>query len=471
MSSWPVRFGGPVLLFAAITSVEPAAAAKPTQPPASDPTVTAVGELMLGISRTRLENGLRVVMNTTPESATVAVCVTYNVGSRHERPEQSGFAHLFEHMMFQGSRNVEKGDHFQLITSRGGRVNGTTSQDRTNYFQTLPANELPLALWLEADRMRWLQVDKTNFENQRSVVKEEYRMRVDNAPYRPALIELGAQLYEGYFPYAHPTIGSMQALDGAKLEWVREFFQRHYAPNNAVLSLVGGFDTDLAMAKVREYFSAIPAGNLEPFVEPPLPAAPTAERRLVRSDPNAKTSALLLGWRIPASRTRAHYALELLALILSDGDSSVLNQLLVRDRALAREVSTYTHDTVGPDTFRLTVELTQNAQPDKVLEQVDGVLLRLAKQGPSPAELSRAKQRLKSRLIFGLQSNQTQAILLGEYETLYGDARLLARDLEALLALGADEIRDAAAQYLTRPLRTVMIVNPEPTTTPVKEHH
>lgn len=188
-----------------------------------EPAIASLRQRVIGLQKARLPNGLRVIMDVNAESPTVAVSVTYNVGSRNEGPGQSGFAHLFEHMMFQGSRHVPKGKHFQIIASRGGTLNGTTSADRTNYFETLPSGELRLALWLEADRMRWLNVSAENLDNQRAVVKEEYRMRYENAPYRLAQIELDRNIFAGYLPYAHPTIGNLQDLDRAQIDWVKDF--------------------------------------------------------------------------------------------------------------------------------------------------------------------------------------------------------------------------------------------------------
>jgi hypothetical protein len=187
----------------------------------------------LPIVRERLENGLRVVMSPDQTVPTVAVAVYYDVGSRNERPGRSGFAHLFEHMMFQGSANVAKGEHFTLIMNRGGSMNGTTSFDRTNYFETLPSNELALGLWLEADRMRSLAVTAENFENQRATVMEERRQSIDNQPYVPSMLRVNELAYGDYFPYAHSTIGDMRDLENAPLEAVQEFFHTYYAPNNA----------------------------------------------------------------------------------------------------------------------------------------------------------------------------------------------------------------------------------------------
>src|SRR5512145_921916 len=295
------------LLFGAVTVASTAAMAAPSlveakipgnsSTPSSsthkEPSVVAIEQWVGGLKEKTLPNGLRVIMAPDSESPTVSVCVTYDVGSRNEILGQSGFAHLFEHMMFQGSRNVGKGAHFQLVTARGGQLNGTTSSDRTNYFETLPSSELELGLWLEADRMRWLDVSESNFENQRSVVKEEYRMRVENAAYRPALIELERLVFSGYPPYEHPVIGSMADLDAAKFEWVRGFHSRYYGPNNAVLSISGGFDPVSAMALVRKYFGPIPPIAVAAYAAPNVPPYRTAEHRTSVADLHAKTDAIL----------------------------------------------------------------------------------------------------------------------------------------------------------------------------------
>ncbi|HLV20429.1 MAG TPA: pitrilysin family protein, partial [Polyangiaceae bacterium] len=228
-----------------------ASAERPSPAAVEDPAVAALGQLSL--QKATLDNGLRVVMNVDRSTPTVAVCVTYDVGSRNEERGKSGFAHLFEHIMFQGSRNVPKGEHFKLISARGGTLNGTTSPDRTNYYEMLPMNELALGLWLEADRMRWLDVTTENFENQRRVVQEEYRMRVSNAAYMQGLLRLRELAFADYWPYGHDAIGSMTDLDNARFEWVKDFHASYYAPNNAVLTIAGNFDTDEAMRLVREY--------------------------------------------------------------------------------------------------------------------------------------------------------------------------------------------------------------------------
>src|SRR5829696_7255825 len=207
----------------------------------------------LAIEEYALPNGLRVVLNRDAAVPVIAVAVYYNVGSRNEREGRTGFAHLFEHMMFQGSENVKKAEHFQYIMKAGGTMNGTTSSERTNYYETLPASQLPLALWLESDRMRTLAVTQENLDNQRDAVKEEKRLRYDNQPYGQVFDLLTSMVYKN-FANAHSTIGSMEDLDDATVEDVQEFFKIYYAPNNAVLVLSGSFDVTEAKSLIEKFF-------------------------------------------------------------------------------------------------------------------------------------------------------------------------------------------------------------------------
>jgi zinc protease len=219
----------------------------------------------------RLDNGLHVILSPDPEATAVAVNLWYDVGSRNERPGRSGFAHLFEHLMFQGSENVGAGDHFQLVERAGGNLNASITEDRTNYFQTMPPERMNLALWLESDRLRSLQITEENMRREVEVVKEERRQGVDNSPYGTSVLQAG--YYAAYdstscFPYAHSVIGSMEDLDAAQLEDVQDFFDVYYVPNNATLTVVGSFDAAEARQLIEEYFGGIPGG-----AEPP--AAPS----------------------------------------------------------------------------------------------------------------------------------------------------------------------------------------------------
>jgi len=399
------------------------------------------------------------VLNPDPTSPTVGVSVTYDVGSRNEEPGRSGFAHLFEHMLFQGSRHVPKGEHFKLISERGGTLNGTTSADRTNYFEVVPASELELVLWLEADRMRWLNVDADNFENQRAVVKEEYRMRVDNSPYARGFLRLEEVVFADYAPYDHSTIGKMEDLDAAKLPWVQDFYQRHYGPNNAVLTLAGNFDPDQAMDMIERYFAPAERREPPPWKPPPTPAQTRPQRERV-TDKNVRTEALLYGFMIPPAHTPDHYALEVAALVLGDGESSRLHQELVKRLTLAQRASAWTRDYRGPDVFGAMIVLSEKAKLKDVEKALDGELAKLAKTAPSAAELERVKRRLRASFVFGLQTNLRRAVELGEYELYWGDARGISRELEHYMAITPQDVQRVAAKYLTQGNRVVLEIAP-----------
>jgi len=457
-----------VLARSALAAPPPAASppSKPTGPKAAppaasppDPAIVSLERFGQSIERLTLENGLRLVLAADNSAKTVGVSVTYGVGSRDEGPGQSGFAHLFEHMMFQGSQHVAKGQHFTFISERGGSLNGTTSADRTNYFEVLPSTELPLAMWLEADRMRALAVTAENFENQRAVVKEEYRMSYENRAYMTGMLRLGELVYAEYPPYARPTIGSMQDLDAAKLEWVKTFYDSHYAPKNAVLTVAGDFDRDEAVKLARQYFGTIDKPVPARAALPEMPAKVTPRKDVVK-DTNAKTPGFYFGFLIPKSRTAEHYALELATSILADGDSSRLERLLVRERAVAQQVSAGTHDYVGADELIISAVLTETAKLPAVEKLIENEIEKLAKQPPSAAELAKVKRRIRSSFVFGLQTNLSRATQLGQFESYFGDARLLTRELSHYQAVTAEDVQNAVKKYLGAERRQLVEVLP-----------
>jgi len=447
------------MAFPKLSATLPLLAVLSLWPEASFAGPPSLEQLARNTQRTQLDNGLRVVMNVDHNSPSVAVCITYDVGSRNEQQGRSGFAHLFEHMMFQGSANVKKGDHFTFITSKGGTLNGTTSSDRTNYFELLPSSNLELALWLEADRMQSLDISQVNFENQRKVVQEEYRMRVSNAAYAEGSIKLQELVFGSHWPYAHPTIGSMADLDAAQLDWLRGFHAQYYAPNNAVLAISGDFEPDAATALVKRYF-ADARRTLAPSYRPPPVEEQTAPRAGSVQDSNARTPGLLWGWRIPENRAAEHYALELATLVLGGGESSRLHQLLVRDKAWAQSVNLWTGDHRGPDILVLQVIMSEQGKTQDVTRSVNQELDKLARSGPSAAELEKAKNQLVSYFLFGLESNMARAQQLANYELFYGDARLLTRELDQYLKVTATELQGAVARYLTAARQNVITVEP-----------
>ncbi|MFT3775021.1 MAG: pitrilysin family protein [Minicystis sp.] len=412
-------------------------------------------ELTIPLQRVTLDNGLRVVINVDHTSPTVAVAVTYDVGSRNEERGRSGFAHLFEHMMFQGSHNVPKGDHFRLVQGHGGTLNGTTNADRTNYFEVLPANEIALGLWLEADRMRSLDISAENFENQRKVVQEEYRMRYSNAAYAMSGMKLDELVYQGHWPYEHSTIGSMADLDGAQLDWVRDFHASHYGPNNAVLTIAGDVDPAEVMAMVHKYFDPIPKITVAPFQEGQLPEQ-TSQRTAVVKDDHARTPSVLYGWAIPSARDPDHYALQMAGIILADGESSRLHQLLVRDKLLAQGVTAGARGRRGPDLFHVDATLADGVQPAAVEKLIEAEIKALATRGPTDAEVLKARRQVESGLVLGLQSNLSRARRLGEYEVYWGDANLLASELPRYFAVTKEDIKRVVDKHLGPTRRTLV---------------
>jgi zinc protease len=444
-----------LLLLAAVLTTATVAQAGPSPPPAPGP-----AQLHLDVKRAKLDNGLRVVMLVDHTSPTVAVDVVYDVGARNEERGRTGFAHLFEHMMFQGSKSVPRGEHFKLVTGHGGQLNGTTSADRTNYFEMLPSSELALGLWLEADRMKSLDISQKNFENQRSVVKEEYRMRIENAAYVPASIRLEELVFQGFWPYEHPAIGTMRDLDGAQLDWVRAFHDAYYAPNNAVVSISGDFDDGEALALVKRYFGDAHAQPNVPRYEPPPMPEQSTPRSAVVEDAHAKLPAVFSGWAIPPTHEADHYALVLAAMLLGDGESSRLHRTLVRERSVAVEAGAETGGNRGPDLFEIDVKLASGARVDQVQKLVDAQVADLARTAPSDDDMKKLMNRIRARFLLGLQSNFARAQKLAEMELYRGDAGLLNVELDKYLAVTKDDIKRVVARYLTPARRSTVEVKP-----------
>ena len=316
-----------------------------------------------------LSNGLKVVLAPDHSTQVVAVNVWYNVGSRNEQAGRTGFAHLFEHMMFQGSANVAKSAHMSLIEQAGGQLNGSTQDDRTNYWEVLPSNRYTMGLWLEADRMRSLAITQANFENQRETVKEERRLRIDNQPYTGAFLKGVISPFDSKtcFAYGHELIGSMTDLNAAKVEDVKAFFDMYYAPNNATLTLVGDFDTAEARKLINDYF-----GGISRAKEPPAVTCEAkfnaGEKRESVTDPKATLPALLRVFLVPEYKNPDHAALEMLATILGAGESSRMNRAIAREAkaALATQVGLdVTGPHRGPGTFAALAIANQGVSPTR----------------------------------------------------------------------------------------------------------
>lgn len=410
----------------------------------------------LQIEEYTLTNGLRVVLNQDNSIPVVAVAVYYDVGSRNEREGRTGFAHLFEHMMFQGSENVPKAAHFQYIMKAGGTMNGTTSSERTNYFETLPANQLPLALWLESDRMRSLAVTQENLDNQREAVKEEKRLRYDNQPYGGVFDLLNEMVYKN-FANSHSTIGSMEDLDDATVEDVQNFFKTYYAPNNAVLVISGAFETEIAKNLVEKYFDSIPSQPKPAPLDVSEPPEISEDYREYK-DNLAPFPAFLIGWKIPERRTPEFNALYLAGKLLYDGDSSRLYQKLVKGEESVVQLFGYTDERRGPSGVCIGAIPKPDADLSRIRETIMHEIGELSAKGPSAEEMQKLQNQLINDAIRSRQSAMSRAQQIAEHALYDGEPNLINTELDTLLAVNAEQIKLAVGKYLNTENRALLDV-------------
>jgi predicted Zn-dependent peptidase len=414
----------------------------------------------------RLANGLRVVLSEDHLTPVAAVCLWYDVGSRNEVDGRTGLAHLFEHLMFQGSAQVRGNGHFELIQGAGGSLNGTTSFERTNYFETMPANQLELALWLEADRMGSLlaALDEESMENQRDVVKNERRQRYDNVPYGTAFERLIALAYPAGHPYHHTPIGSMADLDAATLADARAFFRANYAPNNAVLAIVGDIDQAQTLAWVERYFGSIPRGTGKvPPRDGTLPGIMgTQLRELIREDVPAR--ALMAAYRLPPDGTLACDAADVALTILGSGMSSRLyNRLVRRDRTAITADFGLMRLVGAPSLGWLDVKASAGAEFAEIQAAVDEEQARLGAGGPADEEMERAQARLEREWLDRLGTVAGRADELCRYAVLFGDPQLAFSAISRILDVTSAEVRAVAAAQLRPDNRAVLEYEPTPT--------
>ena len=406
----------------------------------------------------KLDNGLRVILVPDHSAPVYAIDVCYDVGSRNERPGRTGFAHLFEHMMFQGSENVGKGEHFTLVFNNGGGMNGTTNEDRTTYFEELPKNQLDLGLFLEADRMRALNITQANLDNQRNAVQEERRQGIDNQPYGRAQLDVDNLAYDN-FAYKHSTIGSMTDLNAATIEDVKDFFRIYYAPNNAVLTLVGDFDPDQALAKIKKYFGSIPSQPTPPKVD--LADEPHyGERREIIYDPLARLPEIDIAYHIPPGNTAENYAAQQLAVILGQGESSRFYQHLVKDKQLASKVDVQSDTRIGTSQLYISATPRPGVKVEDLEKGIDNEIAALLKDGVTLAELDKAKVQLLRQFIERRRSDLFTAVMIGNYAVYFNDPNLINTIVDKQSAVTLEEADAAAKKYLVRDQRTVVITYP-----------
>jgi zinc protease len=406
----------------------------------------------------KLDNGLRVILVPDHSAPVYGIDVCYNVGSRNERPGRTGFAHLFEHMMFEGSENVAKGEHFVLVFNNGGNMNGTTNEDRTTYFEELPKNQLNLGLFLEADRMRALNVTQANLDNQRHAVQEERRQSIDNQPYGRAQLDVDNLSYDN-FAYKHSTIGSMTDLNAASIDDVKDFFRIYYAPNNAVLTVVGDFDPDDALAKVKKYFGTIPAQAVPPKVD--LNEEPHyGERREVIYDPLARLPEIDMAYHIPPGNTPENYAAQQLTYVLGQGESSRFYQRLVKEKQLASSVTVQADARIGVSQLYISANPRPGVKVEDLEKAIDEEIATVVKSGVTPQELSKAKSQLLRQFIERRRSALFTAILIGNYTVYFNDPNLINTIVDKEQAVTVEEVNALAKKYLLTDQRAVVITYP-----------
>ena len=415
------------------------------------------------IERHQLPNGLRVILSRDDRAPIVAVNLWYEVGSRHEKPGKTGFAHLFEHMMFQGSANVAKGEHFDLVQGAGGTLNATTWLDRTNYFETIPSHELELALWLESDRLGGLlpAMTQEKLDNQRDVVKNERRWSVDNQPYGSWDEKLQGLLFPESHPYHHSTIGSMEDLDAASLEDVSEFFAAFYAPNNAVLTIAGDFEPGPALKMVEKHFGPIPAN-------PSIPKAPStavdpiigSEVREVVPD-RVPLPRIYAAYRMPTFGTDGFNALEVAVDLLGSGRASRLYRSLVREQQLAQDVTTFAFPVIGGAAI-FTIWAT--ARPGVGREALETALWsevdRLAGDGPTDDELDRVRNLHAAGVESSLERISERADRLSMYTCLFDEPERINTEVSRYEAIDAGRVGKAISESLCPDNRVVLTYVP-----------
>lgn len=432
----------------------------------------APSDFHIPFEKYKLQNGMRVVLSRDNAVPVVAVYVIYDVGARVEEKGRTGFAHLFEHMMFEGSANVKKGEHFKYVQANGGTMNGSTHPDYTDYFEELPSNKMGLALWLESDRMRSLAITPENLKNQQEAVKQERRLSFDNQPYSTAIVDSWPKLTFGNFQSSHSLIGSFEDLEAASVDDVAKFFKTYYAPNNAVLVIAGDFDTADAKKLVQQYFGNIPSVPQPQRPDMTEPVRAEGKMETVQ-DQHARVPGVIVGWPAPKKHTPDWYALGMLDAVLTGGESCRLQLDLVKGKQSVLQFQANPgwpfagfNDFKDPGDYAAFLLYKPNYRPQQIVDQLQEEVDKIAGAGVSEAELGRVKAILRYAKVTSLQSSIERAKLLGQYEVLDGKPELLDEDYTSLFAVTGPQIQAVAKKYLTAARHDVLVIQPAPPAPP-----
>ncbi len=410
-----------------------------------------------------LDNGLHVILHQDNATPIVAVSVMYHVGSKNENPNRTGFAHFFEHLLFEGSENIERGEFFKYISDAGGTNNANTWYDRTYYYELLPSNQLELGLWLESERLLHAKVDQVGIETQREVVKEERRLRVDNPPYSllKFLEQINSRLFTEH-PYGWSVIGSMDHLDAAQEEDYVQFYNDFYTPNNAILSIAGDIDIEETKVLIEKYFGTIPVKNPNIYrpniVEPPLAAGGLIDTTYG----NIQIPAVINGYRIPAQGTKDYYAVNMLNTLISGGESSRLNKSLRDEQQLVLQVGSFPLELEDPGValmfalpnMGIEVAAVQNAM-DAEIEKVQNELI-------SEREFQKLRNQVESSFVTRYSRIAGIAESLANYHMYFGDTNLINTELERFMAVTREDIQAAAKKYFNKNNRAILNYLPNP---------
>ncbi|MGH9573206.1 MAG: M16 family metallopeptidase [Candidatus Acidiferrales bacterium] len=406
-----------------------------------------------------LDNGLKVILLEEHRVPVINLQMWYHVGSKDEQPGHTGFAHLFEHLMFKGSAHVGADEHSRIIEAKGGYDNAETNDDSTDFFETFPGNDLETVLWLEADRMGSLNVDEANFTSEREVVKEERRLRVENEPYGYLEEDLRAAAFTTH-PYHHVPIGSMEDLNNATLADVRAFFQTYYKPNNATLVIVGDFNSDQALAWMHKYFDGIPASAKPIPRNIPQEPAQTAEREVRKSYSNTPLPAAVIGYKMPARYAPDAYPLELASDILAAGESSRLYQELVYKQQIAVQAAGFGDFSEDPNLFWAYAIMNQGHTAAEGEKAVVSVLDELKAQPVDAEEIEKAKNQEIAAAVLGRDSDEDKAVAIENAAVIGKDPNLVNTELDRYLTITPEDIQRVAKQYFVPQHATVLYVTP-----------
>jgi zinc protease len=401
-----------------------------------------------------LDNGLQVILHQDKSTPIVAVSVMYHVGSKNENPDRTGFAHFFEHLLFEGSENIARGEYDNYVERAGGALNANTSNDRTYYYEILPSNQLELGLWLESERMLHAKVEQIGIETQRQVVKEERRQRIDNQPYGSFGEEIFKRMYKVH-PYRWPVIGSMAHLDAAQEADYVNFYKDFYVPNNAIVSIAGDIDYDQAKSLVTRYFKDIPKSKKPVYrpsiIEPPL----GGEVRDTFYD-NIQLPGVIMAYRIPPGGSKDYYAVSMLGTILSQGESSRMQKAIVDQQEKAVAVGNFPFDLEDPSISVVYGIATQGVDILDVEKSITAEIDRLKTENIPDEEFTKLRNQVENDFISSNSRVAGIAESLANYKMYYGDANLINTELDRYLAVTKEDIKQAAIKYFTKENRVVM---------------